>query len=607
MSDTNASLTKTRAKETAIIDGKGVTAQEVAQIHEVKDIFSKLQKALKQISLYKHNTERYGEYLADVYKHLADYLGRNNVMDLRVGPTSYRFRGVEVFHDESREGNLCYPFYQHGVRLLMFKNGLSADELLKFLLVIIDNNPQQRSQDDFITRLWKAELQAIEWIVVESFKVLEEQDEEEVKIEIDKIVKFLYRQLQTNSDDIQRFARVSLDDMDMQLDNVDSQREGIIEGVTATAADKERVKRALQENESSQLLQKMVIILFQLLELDTSEENFADVAEGFVQILDAMLLDGDYGGIKAISERFEQRLQRDLKPETHNFIEMAQQRFLQRMGESQRLAMVSQKLNSGKVKDPEGLKSYLGSLSGESVPVICDMLENIEIANNRKLIADVLVKIGKEHGEVFAQRLDHPSSNVVKDMLYVIDKINFDRKFQMFARVLSHPNTILRLEALQAIGRDPSEECFKIVLNSFSGDDPQLRNAAARLLPNYPAERSVEVLLNSAESESFAKLEEHEQKTILQSLAQLNHPKAQEYFNQVFAQKGGLLGRKKFDDKKTFIIETLKSVASVPVFQLLAAQAQNIDTNSKEVAEAARVAALEMRERLVGASKGKTQ
>ena len=605
MSDTNASVTKTRAKETAIIDGKGVTAQEVAQIHEVKEIFNKLQKALKQISLYRHNTDRYGEYLADVYKRLADYLGRNNIMDLRVGPTNYRFRGVEVFQDESREGNLCYPFYQHGIRLLMFKDGLSAEELLKFILVIIDYNPKQRSQDDFVTLLWKAELQAIEWIVVESFKVTDEQDDEEVKVEIDKIVKYLYQQLQTNSDDIQRFARVSLDDMDLQLDNVDSQREGLIEGVTASAADKERVKRALAENESGQLLQKMVIILFQLLELDTKEDNFADVAEGFVQILDAMLLDGDYGGIKAISDRFAQRLQRDLRPEVHNFIEMAQQRFLQRMGESQRLAMVSQKLNSGKVQDPEGLKAYLSSLSGEAVPLICDMLENIEIANNRKIIVDVLVQIGKDHGEVFAQRLEHPSSNVVKDMLYIIDKINFDRKFHMFARVLSHPNTILRLEALHAIGRDPSEECFKIILSSFSGEDPQLRNAAARLLPNYPAERAVEVLLNSAESESFTRREKHEQKIILQSLAQINHPKAQAYFNDIFAQKAGLLGRKKVDEKKIFIIETLKTLASVPIFQLLAAQAQNLDSNSKVVAEAARIAALELRERLVGASKGK--
>jgi len=42
---------------------------------------------------------------------------------------------------------------------------------------------------------------------------------------------------------------------------------------------------------------------------------------------------------------------------------------------------------------------------------------------------------------------------------------------------------------------------------------------------------------------------------------------------------------------------------SVPMFQFLAAQAQNLDTNSKEVAEAARLAALEMRERLVGGAR----
>ncbi|MFH1812108.1 MAG: HEAT repeat domain-containing protein [Pseudomonadota bacterium] len=602
MSDTGITNAKTKTK-TAVVDGQNLSAEEVAQVHEVKEIFNKLGKALKQIGLYRHNVDRYGEYLSDVFSRLSDYLRRNSMLDLRVGAINYRFRGVEVFRDESREGNLCFPFYQHGIRLLMFKDGLTLDELLKFLLLIIDDKEARLTQDDLITRLWKLQLQSIEWIVVESFKAMEDEDEEEVKVEVDKVVRYLYRQLQSNSEDVQRFARVSLEDLDLKLTDVDTMREGVIEGVTATHADRERVQRSLEEEDAERLLPKMVVILFQLLELDTTQETFEDVAEGFVQLLDAMLLAGDFAGIQQIRDRFSSRMQKNLKPDVRTLVGLAAQRFIDRMGESQRLSMISQRLNTGPVKDPEGLKAYLTTLVGDSVPMICDMLESIEIFANRRLICDVLVAIGKQHGHVFGARLDHPSSNMVKDMLYIIDKADFDRKFHMFARVLSHPNTILRLEALQTIGRNPTEECFKIVLNCFSGDDPQLRTAAARLIPNYEPNRAVEILLKSIQHDSFDKRERNEQKTIVHALSTLNHPQGNEYLAGVFAQKGGLLNRKKHDDIKLLIIESLALSPSIPVFQFLAAQAQNLDTNSKEVAEAARVAALEMRERLVGGRK----
>ena len=212
---TFSGLTRNRDSKTAVIDGQELTANEVAEVHEVKEIFGKLQKALKTISLYRHAVERYSEYLEPCAAALKDFLQRNGQMSLRVQPLGYRFHGVEVFHDESREGNLCFPFYQQGVRLLMFNPGLDQEELLQFILLVLDERKARQTQDDLITRLWKAELGHIEWVVVESFKVLEEEDEEQVKVEVDQVVKYLYRQLQSNSEDIQRFARVSLEDLDM--------------------------------------------------------------------------------------------------------------------------------------------------------------------------------------------------------------------------------------------------------------------------------------------------------------------------------------------------------------------------------------------------------
>jgi ERCC4-type nuclease len=122
-------------------------------------------------------------------------------------------------------------------------------------------------------------------------------------------------------------------------------------------------------------------------------------------------------------------------------------------------------------------------------------------------------------------------------------------------------------------------------------------------MPNYPAERAVAVLLRIVGKDEFEKREVQEQRAILGALAQINHPLGIDYFSSLFGQKGGVFGRKKVDERKIFVIDTLSQVSSIQVFQFLAAQAQNLETNSKDVAEACRIAALAMRERLAGGRK----
>jgi hypothetical protein len=182
---------------TAVIDGKEMSADKAAAIHEVREVFARLKKALKQIALYRHNVDRYAEYLESTYAGLSDYLGRKGSLELRVDALAYKYLGTVVFEDDSRENNLIYPYWQNGIRLFIFKNGITPEELLKFLMLALGapGEDRQKRSEDIITRLWKSEFQHIEYVVVEAFKVSPEDDPEEVEIEVEKVVAYLYRQI----------------------------------------------------------------------------------------------------------------------------------------------------------------------------------------------------------------------------------------------------------------------------------------------------------------------------------------------------------------------------------------------------------------------------
>lgn len=588
---------------TAASKGETQADKNARVAEEARPTFDKLRKSLKQISLYKHNVDRYGEYLEPFMTSLQELLHKNNMISMKVDPVAYKIGSHVVFEDDGRESNLIYPLWQAGIRLLIFKNGVTSDEIQKFFLLCMGAmDDARKNREDIITQLWKAELENIEYVVVEGFKVLAEEDIEEVEVEVEKVVAYLYRQLQSNSDDYLRFARVSEADLDLQLDNVDQMRGAVIQGTTATPGDKARIQSALTREESRHL-SKMVVVLFQLLELDTSEENFEDVAEAFVQLLDALILAENFTAIDQIRARFKHSATKPtIKSSGRDMIQRCELRFIGRMGESQRVQAIGQILNAGIAKDAEGIRRYLQSLGVDAIPPLIDMLETLQLLPNRRLVCDVLAELGAAYIDTFATRLTHPSSNLVKDMIYVIDKVNPSNKFQIFAQVLEHPNAILRLETLAVIGRNGTEECFEYIAKVLrQHPDAQMRAQAARMLPNFAPELGAALLIDLIRNEqNFERTSEPEKKALFSALVQMHAPQTDAFVRDIFEQKSGMFAKKKVDDMKLLAIGGIEMAPSIPGLQLLAQVAQDAKRHSKDVMETARAAAINVKARLLG-------
>jgi hypothetical protein len=573
------------------------------QATDARGAFDKLRRSMKQIALYRHNVDRYGEYLEPFTTAIRDLLDKHPLFSVKLDAMAYKVGPHVVFEDDSREGNLIFPLWSAGVRMLMFKQGVTPEELLKFFLVCMGAaDAEKKGREDIITALWKAELEHIEYVVVEGFKAMPDDDLEEVEIEIDKVVAYLYRQLQSNSEDYLRFARISSEDLDLQLDSVDQMRGAVIQGVTCSPADRARVQAVLVREETRQL-GKLVTVLFQLLELDTTEENFEDVAEAFVQLLDALILQENFTAIDQIRTRFGvSATKATLSAAQRGMVDRCGERFKMRMGESQRVQAIGQMLNTGLVKDADGVRKYLQNLGYEAIIPLLDMLESLQLLPNRRLVCDVLAELGKGFVDTFASRMNHPSSNMVKDMIYIIDRINPTDKFRIFAATLEHPNAILRLETLAVIGRNGTDDCFEVIAKTLkSHSDPQMRAQAARMLPNFSSEKSAGMLLQLIGNETFDKVIDAEKKALFSALVQLRTEKVDGFLNQIFEAKSGLFAKKRVDDMKLLAIGGLESSPSIPGLQQLAQIAEDKDKrHSKDVRESARAALVNVKAKLQG-------
>ena len=573
------------------------------QANDARAVFDRLRRSLKQIALYRHNIDRYGEYLEPFTSGLEELLTKHPMLSIKLDAMAYKIGPHVIFEDDSREGNVIFPLWGAGVRLLIFKQGLSADEVQRFFLLCLNaGDNEKKGREDVATSLWKAELEHIEYIVVEGFKALPDEDLEEVEIEIEKVVAYLYRQLQSNSEDYLRFARVSSEDLDLQLDAVDQMRGAIVQGVTASLTEKARIQAGLVREES-RVFGKLVTVLFQLLELDTTEENFEDVAEAFVQLLDALILQENFTAIDQIRGRFTvSGAKAHLGESQRELVGRCRERFVSRMGESQRVQAIGQMLNTGLVKDADGVRKYLQSLGIDAIIPLLDMLESLQLLPNRRLVCDVLAELGRAYVDTFATRLAHPSSNMVKDMIYVIDKINPPNKFALFAATLEHPNAILRLETLAVIGKNGTDDCFEVISKTLrTHADPQMRAQAARLLPNFSEEKAGSILLQTIQADSFDKVTDAEKNAIFSALVQLPTDSVNGFITGVFETKSSLFAKRRVDDLKLLTIAGLESAPSIPGLQLLKAVCDDATKkHSKDVRERANAAIVNVKARLTG-------
>lgn len=577
--------------------GEGEVDESV--IREVAMIFQLILKGLKNINIYRHATGRYGEYLDPAFQLLTTFLEREHILPLKLAPYSLEYKKNVIYEEESKE-NLTYKFYRDGMRFLVFREGVTLDELLRFLLLALDSQTEAALfQEDMITRLWKENFQGIEYVVVEGFE-FGDLSPEEVEIEVEKIVSYLRAQLAANSNDITRFARLDVEDLALELSDIEQVRGGIISGRPAKPEDKLWVQDEIYQEEKKRLFAKMVLILFQILERDASQEDFASMSESFSQILDSLLVSEDVRGAVAVLHRFDKISAKEGLTRPHQeLVRRIRDAFAKRMAEPERIQSVAQYLTLSRVVDELAVKAYFSVCSVDHVPLLLEMLEAMERPEGRRVLIEVMADLGKGAIHLFADRLTHRSSNVVKDMLAIIDRIDPPNKLDLYAKCLEHPNMMIRLEALKVMMRAPGERAMKYLEKAMADEDVQIRVQALRALAVRSPGKAVPLLKKMLRADDYTTKDKREQLAVVVALGECRSPEALEALGSVFESKASLFTRGKNNELKLMAIRGLLAMRTVEAFKVLAREVQN-RANSQEVGEAAHKAAARLKAELTG-------
>ncbi|MFL5319758.1 MAG: HEAT repeat domain-containing protein [Myxococcaceae bacterium] len=564
------------------------------KVELAKNFTFHLLKGVKQIGMYRHNEAKFPEFLAKAHEAIEQFTAKYGPLSMKVEAQNLTLLNQPLFSEDS---NLPYKFYRDGIRQLIFRPDLSIDEMVQFTMIALSE--PERGAEDILAQLWKSGMEHVEYVVVEGFKMDEAGvSDEEMEVEVDQIVGYLYQRLKTDSDDYLRFARVTAEDLDNKVDNVDQIRGAVISGDAASDELKALIQKDLQEEESQRLFPKLISAVFQVIE--GGVEDAALLEEMFAQLLDAMLLQEDFGSINLMLLKLRAMEQRDKDNET---LARLKNGFAYKMGEEQRVVRIGEVLKASRPKNLNDIQRYLQALTTDSVPTLLAVIEGIEIPENKAIVIDLLAKFARELPEPFVNRLDSDKPQTVRDMVAIIEKSNHPDKVKLFQPVLKSPNMAVRLEAMKIVARGRTAECRNLISGLLDDPKEQVRIHAARLLPEFDRDKSTGQalvdLLRIIKDKKFEDRSDNEKAAIFAALGSTNAPGALTFLQSLLTVKPNLLNKKKVLEDKLLAVAGLQGAESIQAYKLLGALVED-KTQPTEVLVAGRKALYTIKKSLFG-------
>ncbi|WP_257446778.1 HEAT repeat domain-containing protein [Archangium lipolyticum] len=546
-----------------------------------------LLKGIKQIGMYRHNEARFPEFLARAQEALAEYTDRYGPLSLKVEQQNFMLHGEPIFSEDTP---LPYKFFRDGIRQLIFRPGLTVQELVSFTLIALSE--PERGAEDVMAQLWRAALEHLEYVMVEGFK-MDEVSDQEVEVEVDKVVGYLYGRLKTNSDDYLRFARVNADDLDSKLDGVEQMRGLVVAGNYASDELKARLQKEISEEEGSRLFPKLVSAIFQVIE--GGVDDTALLEDVFVQLLDAMLIQDDYAIINQLVLKMRAMAQRDTGGSIGKLLEY----FVLKMGEEQRVMRLAEMLKTTRPRNPVDITRYIQVLDPSTVFSLLNALETIEVPENRVLVCDVLANFAKENPQPFVQRLEADRPQTVRDMVYILEKSDHPDRVKMFGLVLLNKNLAVKLEVMNIIARGRTPEARKLILEAINDPIAQVRMLAVRLLPEFDRDKAYVDLTRLMKDPNFEKKSTEERTAFYNALGSTALPGAISLMLQMLAVKPTLLNKKKVMEDKLLAVAGLAGACSIQSYKALQGVVED-KTQPVEILTAARKAMYQTKKILFG-------
>jgi hypothetical protein len=492
--------------ETVEVDAK--------ELERVRDIFKTLSVAIKTFAIYPKDNPIYQKFANELFEKCNIFFESADKLAIDVEQYALFYRGNEVFRSEERNDNLALLLFVDGIRQINFYKEISSSELTDFIDILgIASRSETNDDDDIVTLLWEKNVKNMGYTEVEdtvddSLAV----EESLLSQELDKV----------NIEGIGVGGTFSSGPSDMPVAGPMGETPLGEEEITI-------IKGEFASLEETTLLSSAIALFVDLISNETNSEAFPDIILSLGKIIDIRMKYGDIKGtieivtyLRKISGVYHDPKQLAMILNTINIAGSL---------DNLRLLFIRQ-AESGDIR------RYLLLIGKESIPLMIQLLGELQEMKQRKLLCEILAEIGGESIEAFSEGLNDERWYLVRNIAMIIGMTKAPAAVKYLERIMGHANMKVRREVIKALEGITSEETKDLFLIAIKDDDLTIRTRALKALRRFKDPVLFKMLKGNTSVEELKKKPFEEKRGLLETLAVIGGDEAFPLLADLFKKRG---------------------------------------------------------------------
>jgi hypothetical protein len=501
----------TDARQAEPLASQDPAPRDEAATKAVSGWVNQLGRTLKTCRLYDGNNPtviRFREELTGALQRLLDDHG---AVTLKFSADDVLFEEASLYPARSRDDNLALPFHRDGIRGVTFSPGIEEQEVEALLDAVLQVSGQNFGQDDLVTLLWEAGLTHIDVDYVPSDGDIGggevDRSEGEAGVpwpEASSEAEAPEAEAPTADGEVEVTGRS--DDWTTGELTVEIEA-GFGELDAMSSWEVERFfKEYTAEHEVSPTTTALAIVRAALAS-DVTPEDRAEFQQFVPRLMRLALAKGAWLEAREALALMQSEPDLALAPLVQDLLQPITVSTTVEHLDQQEAQTVSEFIAFAKALDDPGI-DLLNAVLGES-----------QQRRNRRLLAEAMAEVCREHPERLAPYLSDRRWYVVRNIVHILGWIGGTGTVGLLRTALKHPEPRVRYEVVAALGQVEPAAARPVLLKALEGADTRLFCAVLHQLSAQRDSGVARLLLGYLQNEAFEQRPGEERRAVYSTLS----------------------------------------------------------------------------------------
>jgi HEAT repeat protein len=496
-------------------------------IESVKEVIQSLQKTKKNLRLYPSNNPMYSKMVDASYDRVRDFLDSYGQLDLRFSRNDIFFKEESAYHEEGKDDNLALFFFRDGLRSVILETDLDKEEFQQFLEIMSVDFDSEDVEDDMVTLLWEKDFSHIKYTVDDNVLVEDEDYEERATEEA--------KEGAMEEDSIAHAYEdaLAVEDLD------------VVPTMPITEQDLKALAADIQENSAANKMAKLADILFNMLYIADTTEEFRDVARILNNAVEFSVRHGNLGSAALVFRRTRDLLEKAKDEELRRSLSSV----LVHAGSPSLIKFIGEQLDAKEGIAEDEFNEYVKHLGVNAIQPFMVLLAELRTIGGRKNVINALAHLGREDLPRILKGLQDERWYVVRNVIHILRRIGDERAVEPLIVISGHHDVRVRKEVLKTLGEFGGQNAAETVQLFLDDPDKSVQSTAVKALGAIGSEYAKVVLLEKMKEKRFRSADLPEMREYFEVIARWREEDVFSFLMGIVRKKP-FFGRAKYNDYK---------------------------------------------------------